>query len=206
MKRSFTLLELILMIVLLGFLYTSFIPKVKASKIDDLTNRLVLYLKQTRYQSLINDKFSNSDNLWHKKRWTLKFFRCRETTGGIYYVIYSDKNATGHPGIGDSLKDSLTLKNIYSTNSCTENIKNSKYVLISQNFNIRTINISCNQTSSLGQLSFGSDGKIYSKLSANENDSISYEIINNCKIELSDIFNEKRTIQLESKTGYVHKE
>ena len=67
MKRSFTLLELILMIVLLGFLYTSFIPKVKVSKIDNLTNRLVLYLKQTRYQSLINDKFSNSDNLWHKK-------------------------------------------------------------------------------------------------------------------------------------------
>ncbi|WP_121627376.1 type II secretion system protein [Poseidonibacter antarcticus] len=206
MKKSFTLLELILMIVLLGFLYTSFIPKVKVSKIDDLTNRLVLYLKQTRYQSLINDKFSNSDNLWHKKRWTLKFFRCRETIGGIYYVIYSDKNASGHPGIDDSLKDSLTLKNIYSTNSCTENIKNSKYVLISQNFNIRTVNISCNETSSLGQLSFGSDGKIYSKLSANENDSISYEIINNCKIELSDIFNEKRTIQLESKTGYVYKE
>jgi len=206
MKKSFTLLELILMIVLLGFLYTSFIPKVKASKIDDLTNRLVLYLKQTRYQSLINDKFSNSDNLWHKKRWTLKFFRCRETIGGIYYVIYSDKNASGHPGIDDSLKDSLTLKNIYSTNSCTENIKNSKYVLISQNFNIRTVNISCNETSSLGQLSFGSDGKIYSKLSANENDFISYEIINNCKIELSDIFNEKRTIQLESKTGYVYKE
>jgi len=206
MKKSFTLLELILMIVLLGFLYTSFIPKVKVSKIDDLTNRLVLYLKQTRYQSLINDKFSNSDNLWHKKRWTLKFFRCRETIGGIYYVIYSDKNASGHPGIDDSLKDSLTLKNIYSTNSCTENIKNSKYVLISQNFNIRTVNISCNETSSLGQLSFGSDGKIYSKLSANENDFISYEIINNCKIELSDIFNEKRTIQLESKTGYVYKE
>ena len=206
MKRSFTLLELILMIVLLGFLYTSFIPKVKVSKIDNLTNRLVLYLKQTRYQSLINDKFSNSDNLWHKKRWTLKFFRCRETIGGIYYVIYSDKNASGHPGIDDSLKDSLTLKNIYSTNSCTENIKNSKYVLISQNFNIRTVNISCNETSSLGQLSFGSDGKIYSKLSANENDFISYEIINNCKIELSDIFNEKRTIQLESKTGYVYKE
>jgi len=206
MKKSFTLLELILMIVLLGFLYTSFIPKVKVSKIDDLTNRLVLYLKQTRYQSLINDKFSNSDNLWHKKRWTLKFFRCRETIGGIYYVIYSDKNASGHPGIDDSLKDSLTLKNIYSTNSCTENIKNSKYVLISQNFNIRTVNISCNETSSLGQLSFGNDGKIYSKLSANENDFISYEIINNCKIELSDIFNEKRTIQLESKTGYVYKE
>ena len=206
MKKSFTLLELILMIVLLGFLYTSFIPKVKVSKIDDLTNRLVLYLKQTRNQSLINDKFSNSDNLWHKKRWTLKFFRCRETIGGIYYVIYSDKNASGHPGIDDSLKDSLTLKNIYSTNSCTENIKNSKYVLISQNFNIRTVNISCNETSSLGQLSFGSDGKIYSKLSADENDDSSYEIINNCKIELIDTFNEKRVINLESKTGYVYKE
>ena len=121
MKKAFSLLELLLIISLLGFLYTAFIPKTQINKIDELTNRLVLYLKQTRYQSLINDKYNNTDDYWHKKRWTLKFFRCRESVGGIYYSIYSDNNASGHPSIEDSLKDSLSLKNIYSTNYCKEN-------------------------------------------------------------------------------------
>jgi len=206
MKKSFTLLELILVITLLGFLYTAFIPKVKPSKIDDLTNRLVLYLKQTRYQALINDKFNQNDDLWHKQRWTFKFFRCRESVGGIYYVIYSDKNLTGHPSIEDTLKDSLTQKNIYNSNYCTEDIEHSKYVLITQNFDIKSVNITCNNTTSLGQLSFGNDGKVYSKLSNISNDSNSYEIQNNCKIEIEDKYNEKRSINIENKTGYIYKE
>ena len=205
MKKAFSILELILILSLLGFLYTAFIPKTGISRIDELTNRLVLYLKQTRYQALINDKFDDTNNLWHKKRWTLKFFRCRKDVGGIYYSIYSDNNTSGHPSIEDTLKDSLTLKNIYSTNYCKENINNSKYVLISQNFNIKSVNISCNETSSLGQLTFGNNGRIYSKLSNIPNDSVSYEISNNCKIELIDKFNEKRSIHLESKTGYIYK-
>ena len=90
MKKAFTLLELLLIISLLGFLYTAFIPKTKINKIDELTNRLVMYLKQTRYQALINDKYNQTDEYWHKKRWTLKFFRCRKDVGGIYYSIDRD--------------------------------------------------------------------------------------------------------------------
>lgn len=206
MKKAFSLLELLLIISLLGFLYTAFIPKTKINKIDELTNRLILYLKQTRYQSLINDKYNEEDQYWHKKRWTLKFFRCRKDVGGIYYSIYSDNNTSGHPSIEDTLKDSLSLKNIYSTNHCKENINNSKYVLISKNFNIKTVLISCNETSSLGQLSFGANGKIYSRLSNIPNDSNSYEINNNCKIKLVDDMLEERTIVLESNTGYIYKE
>lgn len=206
MKKAFSLLEILLIISLLGILYTAFIPKSQINKIDELTNRLILYLKQTRYQALINDKYDQDDSYWHKKRWTLKFFRCRKDVGGIYYSIYSDNNSSGHPSIEDSLKDSLTLKNIYSTNYCKENINNSKYVLISQNFNIEDVVISCNETSSLGQLSFGADGKIYSKLSNNVNDNTSYEIKNKCKIKLSDHLGEERTIVLESNTGYIYKE
>ena len=206
MKKAFSLLEVLLIILLLGFLYTAFIPKTQVNKIDEVANRLVLYLKQTRYKALINDKFDLNDEYWHKKRWTLKFFNCRKNVGGIYYSIYSDKNTSGHPSIEDSLKDSLNLKNIYSTNYCKENKNNSKYVLITKNFNIDSVRVSCNKTNSLGQLSFGSDGKIYSKLSNIPNDNSSYEIMNKCKIKLIHTSGEERTIILESKTGYIYKE
>lgn len=205
MKKAFSLLEVLLVISLLGFLYTAFTPKTKINKIYEVTNRLILYLKQTRYQALINDKHNNENEYWHKKRWTLKFFRCRKDVGGIYYSIYSDNNSSGHPSIEDSLKDSLNQKNIYSTNYCKENINNSKYVLITKNFDIEEVKISCNETTSLGQLSFGTDGKVYSKLSNIPNDSSSYEIDDMCTIELIDILGEKRNIIVENNTGYIYK-
>ena len=171
MKKSFSLLEIILVISLIGFLYTMFLPKTKINHIDELSSKLSLYLTHLRYKALIDDKYDSKDSLWHKKRWTIKFLRCRESVGGIYYTIYSDKNKSGHPSAEDSLKDPLTNKNIYTSNICNENSLNSKYVLLTKEFGISDVQISCNETTSLGQLSFGSDGEIYSKLSAFNNES-----------------------------------
>jgi len=110
MKKSFTILELMIVILLLGFLYTQFLPKNKIDYLDEAINRLSLYLSEVRYKALIDDKFDLKDNLWHKKRWTLKFFRCRDEVDGIYYSIYSNTNESGTPSADDSLKDPLTQK------------------------------------------------------------------------------------------------
>ncbi len=137
MKNSFSFLELILTLTLLTFLYTIFIPKHNTSNINELTSKLSLYISYTRYKALIDEKFDNTDSLWHKKRWTMKFFRCDKDEGGIYFVIYSDTNMTGHPNQKESLKDSLTNRYIYSTNSCQEKNDNSKYVLLTKNYDIK---------------------------------------------------------------------
>jgi type II secretory pathway pseudopilin PulG len=203
MKKSFSLLELVVVISLIAFLYTIFLPKNKINYLNEFTNRISLYLSYTRYIALINDKYDLDDSLWHKKRWTLKFFRCRDDEDGIYYSIYSDKNKTGHPSIEDSLKDPLSGKNIYSSNYCKENSSNSKYVLVTKEFGITDVQISCNDTSSLGQLSFGNDGKVYSKLSAYENESFEYEITEPCNIKFISKDGKSSDLVLFPKTGYV---
>ena len=202
MKKSFSILELILTITLISFLYTIFLPKNKINDLDELTNRISLYLSYIRYIALIDNKYDFNDSLWHKKRWTVKFFRCREKEDGIYYSIYSDNNKSGHPSAEDSLKDPLTKKNIYSSNSCKENNSNSKYVLLTKSFGITDVNISCNETTSLGQLSFGSDGKVYSKLSAYENESAEYEIKETCSIKLVAKDGKNREILIFPETSY----
>ena len=180
MKKSFSLLEIVLTILLISFIYTIFLPKNRINYIDEVTTRMQLYISYVRYKALIDDKFDLQDSLWHKKRWTIKFFRCRESVGGIYYAIYSDNNKTGIPSAEDSLKDPLSQKNIYSSNYCEENSSNSKFVLLTKNFGITDVQISCNDTTSLGQLSFDSDGKVYSKLSNYANESNEYEINKPC--------------------------
>ena len=147
MKKAFSLLEMVLVVVLIGLLYVLFIPKKQINKLEEATNRISMYLSYARYQAFIDDKYSNED-LWHKKRWTMKFFRCDKDEGGIYFVIYSDTNMTGHPNQKESLKDSLTNRYIYSTNSCQEKNDNSKYVLLTKNYDIKTVDISCNSTDS----------------------------------------------------------
>jgi type II secretory pathway pseudopilin PulG len=206
MKKSFSILEIILVITLIGFLYTIFLPKSKINRLDEITSRLSLYITHLRYKAFLDNQYDLDDRLWHKKRWTIKFFRCRESVGGIYYSIYSDKNKSGHPSSEDSLKDPLTNKNIYSSNTCKENIQNSKYVLLTKEFKISDINISCNNTTSLGQLSFGSDGKIYSKLSAFDNESKEYEIDKPCIIKLVANDEDSREITIYPYTSYNKRE
>ena len=203
MKKSFTLLELILVILLLSILYMAFIPKTKINNLDELKEKLTLQIKHLRNKALIDSKY-NEDLKWQKQNWTIKFFRCKKIIGGLYYVIYSDKNKTGHPNQDESLKDPLSNKYIYSSNSCEENEKNSKYTLLTKNFNIKSVNISCNKTTSLGQVSFSYDGKAYSKLANNINDQEEYEINEPCILEFLDNKNDKFEIIIENKTSYIN--
>lgn len=205
MKKSFSLLEIVLTILLISFIYTIFLPKNKINYIDEVTTRMQLYISYVRYKALIDDKFNSEEPLWHKKRWTIKFFRCRESVGGIYYSIYSDNNKTGIPSAEDSLKDPLSQKNIYSSNYCEENSSNSKFVLLTKNFGITDVQISCNDTTSLGQLSFDSDGKVYSKLSNYANESNEYEINKPCFLKFISKDGENKELVVNPYTSYTNK-
>lgn len=99
MKKSYFLLEIVLTISLIAFLYNLFIPKNKINNLEEVTNKISLYLSYTRFKAFIDDKFDLEDNLWHKKRWTIKFFRCRESEDGIYYSIYSDNNKSDRKSV-----------------------------------------------------------------------------------------------------------
>ena len=88
MKKSFSVLEIILVITLLGFLYTAFLPKTKINNLNELTNKISLYITEVRYKALIDDKYDLDDSLWHKQRWTIKFFNCRKSVGGMIHYIY----------------------------------------------------------------------------------------------------------------------
>jgi len=204
MKKAFSLLEVILVITILSAIVGFYIKKQDDSSLENAANRILLYLKQARYQSLIDNKNDENDSLWHKKRWTLKFLRCNKNIGGLYYSVYSDENKTGQVSLDEALADPLNGKKIYSTNRCEYRDNTSKYVLLTKEFGIKDVDISCNSTTSLGQISFGNDGKVYSKLSAYDNQSDEYEINSTCIIKLIDEQNNFIDVQIEANTGFAH--
>lgn len=205
MKSAFSFIEVVIVIILLLVLSSFLIPTKTDSELKEVTNRLELYLKQVRFQAFIDNKYSPNDSLWHKERWTLKFFRCRKSVGGLYYVIYSDTNQTGHPSANESLKDPLTQKYIYSSNSCSEKESNSSYTLLTKKYNISDVTLSCNSTTSLGQLSFGVNGKVYSKLSSNYEENYENEIKVPCTIRITHKNGDYKELVVENITGYIYK-
>ncbi|MGB5918752.1 type II secretion system protein [Arcobacter sp.] len=205
-KKSYFLFEIIFVILLISYFSYSLLPKNTQPEFKVAIDRLVLYLNQTRLQAFIDDKYDLSNPKWFRKRWTLKFFNCSENVGGIYYSIYSDTNMAGHPNADESLKDPLTKKYIYSSNSCEENNSNSEYVLLTKKFGIKNISMTCNSTtSSIGQLSFGSDGKVYSRLSTDENDDSSYLLNEDCTIKFISNKGDISGIKVYANTGFIEK-
>jgi hypothetical protein len=154
---------------------------------------------------MIDNKYDLNSELWHKKFWTIKFLKCRSNVGGIYFNIYSDKNLTGKINKEDSLKDPLTNTYLFSSNYCSENSTNNSNVLLSKNYNIESINLTCNDTTSLGQISFDNKSRVYSKLSNTSNDFEDYILKEKCTVDIIDKLGIKHKIVIESDTGYSYK-
>jgi hypothetical protein len=120
-------------------------------------------------------------------------------------MIYSDKNQNGYISKTETLKDPLSNNYIYSYQCKKDKLYDkSKFVLLSQRYDIQNIDISCNSTSTIGQLSFGYDGNIYSRLSNNNYESDKYKLTNKCFIVLQDSKHNKEIITLIPNTGQIY--
>jgi len=204
-KKSFSYIELIFIIVIVSIISTQFIPKSLDSKLELARDKVILHLKNTRYQAMLDNKFKYDDEFWFRERWTLKFQNCSKSVGGLYYVVYSDNNHGGHINKNETLKDPLSQKWLYSNYDCDASFDESKDILLTKEYGVTKVDISCNNTSTIGQLSFGYDGKVYTKLGTKSTDTYKYEIKEQCILTLYDKSNTNVSIVIEPYTGYIHK-
>ncbi len=204
-KKAFSFIEIIIAIILISIVISLFTPKNNFSKLNLAADKIILYLKYTRYIAMLDNRYNIKDNMWFRERWTLKFQNCSQKIGGLYYVIYSDKNHGGGINKSECLKDPITNKYLYSHYDCKAGKDESKYILLTKEFGITKVDISCNSTSTIGQISFGNDGKVYSRMGTKVDDESKYEIKNTCFINMYDIQKNKITIAIEPYTGFIYK-
>jgi len=202
MKKGFSILELIIVISLITVISTISLSKLHRSKLQLATDKILIYLNYTRYIAMVDNKYNIDDPEWEKKRWTLKFQNCSNSKDGLYFVVYSDKSGgTAHFKKSETLKDPLNNKYLYSGYDCIPNKDESADVLLTKKYGIEEIIISCNTTSTVGQISFGNDGTIYSQLGTNIK-----TIEEPCSIKLIDNQAQESVIIVEPNTGYIHKQ
>jgi len=99
MKKAFTLLELVFVIIVIAIITAIAIPDSRDTKLREAAVQLLSHIKYTQHLALVDDKYDASDANWYKNRWQLFFSRGADTNNLWSYTIFSDflGGSTGSP-------------------------------------------------------------------------------------------------------------
>ena len=96
MKKAFTMLELVFVIVVIGILSAVVIPNTKTNPLREAALQVVSHIRYTQHLAIVDDKFDSNDNNWFHERWQLIFgTSASHTDGKIAYSIFSDNESLG---------------------------------------------------------------------------------------------------------------
>ena len=99
MKKAFTMIELIFVIVVMGILAATILPSTRTNPLQEAAIQLVSHIRYTQHLAMVDDKFDASDDMWYRKRWQIAFVSVSGTTTvasnhQIAYTIYSDSSGS----------------------------------------------------------------------------------------------------------------
>ena len=97
MKKAFTMLELVFVIVVIGIISAVVIPSTKTNPLREAAIQVVSHIRYTQHLAIVDDKFNSNDADWYRSRWEILFGSSASTNGRIAYSIFSDRdNGSGH--------------------------------------------------------------------------------------------------------------
>ena len=207
MKKAFTMLELIMVIVVIGILAAVVVPRTGSNKLGEAAVQLVSHIRYTQHLAMVDDKFDSTDpDNWYKKRWQI-IFSNTTTASDILYSIYSDGSTyTGNADAGEVASDPMSPDKFLSGGSASilqTDVRVNEKLNLTSTYGITglTLNDGCSGV----RISFDTFGR---PLHGTIHDSAtSYESSNliqsTCNIVLVSAEGDI-TIAVEPETGYVH--
>ena len=112
MKKAFTMLELVFVIVVIGILAASIIPNTRRNTLREAATQLVSHIRYTQHLAMVDDKFDANDPKWFQGRWQIVFEKA-----GVEpkYSIFSDGSTyTGNADLSEVAVDPLNRDKILS--------------------------------------------------------------------------------------------
>ena len=87
MKKAFTMLELVFVIVVIGILAAAIIPSTRTNPAQEAAIQLLSDIRYTQHLAMIDDKYDATNANWFQNRWQIRF------TNDTYSIV-SDNNNT----------------------------------------------------------------------------------------------------------------
>ena len=123
MKKAFTLIELVFVIVITGILSAVLIPKFNRPTLIEAANQLASHIRYTQHLAMIDNKFDPKEKYWYKGRWQIFFAKTKGSDKMWAYTIFSDSRGTvgykGFPDIKEIAKNPLNPTGQYLTGGYT---------------------------------------------------------------------------------------
>ncbi|WP_353662932.1 type II secretion system protein [Hydrogenimonas sp. SS33] len=197
MKKAFTMLELIMVIVVVGILTAIMIPRFSDDKLREAADQIISHIRYTQHLAMIDDRFNPKEQNWYKERWQIGFWQC--ANGDWYYIVGHDLDHGGGIGNEESAHNPSDGKRLFVDNACNPSSDQSSEILITEKFGINNITFS-NGCGNNKYIAFDHIGRPYkSTLGAGMYDLVSQS----CQIKFAandGDFN----ITIEPETGYIH--
>ncbi|OHD98727.1 MAG: hypothetical protein A3E21_06585 [Sulfurimonas sp. RIFCSPHIGHO2_12_FULL_36_9] len=203
MKKAFTMMELIFIIIVIGILAAVVIPRTGSNKLHEAAIQVVSHIRYTQHLAMVDDKFDAADADWYKEKWQIRF---RRNSGVSGYVIFSDSiNTQGNINNGERAIDPLTGEGIDgflnygdANLTATYGIKGDDTGIV-QNCPHDDASL---VTSNRGVFAFDHLGRPYSGLS-DATSVTDYLITDNCDLTLTDNSGASVKIRVHPETGYA---
>ena len=96
MKKAFTMIELVFVIVVIGILAAVIIPSTRTNPLQEAAIQVLSHIRYTQHLAMVDDKYNASDTDWYKGRWQMTFsFDSDFADNKPAYTIFSDKSTYG---------------------------------------------------------------------------------------------------------------
>ena len=114
MKKAFTLIELVFVIIIVGILAAAIIPRMKSNSLQEAAVEFMSAIRYTQHLALVSDRYNPNDQFWYKNKWQFIYgfgTSSNRGTGGYYSMsIFSDSAGghSGNPDLVEMAKDPLS--------------------------------------------------------------------------------------------------
>lgn len=121
MKKAFTLIELIMVIVIVGILAFVLVPRQTDNRLITAANQVAKHIRYTQHLALMSDKFDANNTEWFKNYWQIYFHQIPSgiwsgSNDDIGYTIFSDIASVGAGARGNPNSETEIARNPQQSN------------------------------------------------------------------------------------------
>ena len=139
MKKAFTMLELVVVIVVIGIIAAAALPRINDDHIAEAADQVMSHIRYTQHLAMQDSKFDPTNANWFRQRWSITFTQAAFCGGANEwrYSVYHDRSVNGNLNSANEVaRDPLDPNRFMS--SGWAGISNADCANVSNKYNLTT--------------------------------------------------------------------